>query len=70
MLSVAAAQLRSISLELTADADTVPGAEGGVVSGQAAVCWPTVAIAERLPAASTAATPSVELVPQLRALNR
>ena len=58
-LSLAGPQLRSISLELAADADNVPGADGGCVSEQAAVCRPTVEMPETLPARSTAATPSV-----------
>ena len=40
------------------DADNGPGADGGVVSEQAPVCWLTVAIPETFPAASTAATPT------------
>jgi hypothetical protein len=49
--------------------DNPDGVEGGVVSGHADVCCVTVAIADTFPAASTAVTPSVYDVPQLRPEN-
>ena len=42
------------------------GADGAVVSGQAAVAALSVGLVDRLAAASNASTPSVYVVPQVR----
>ena len=58
-LSVEAVHERVAAVWLTALVARPVGVEGGVVSGQAVVVTLFVAVPETLPAASTAATPSV-----------
>jgi hypothetical protein len=58
-----------IDVSPTALVDNPDGVEGGVVSGHEDVCWPTVAIADTFPAASTAATPRVYDVRQVNPEN-
>ena len=58
-LSVEAVHERVAEVASTALVASPVGVDGGVVSGQAAVVTLLVAVPETLPAASTAATPSV-----------
>ena len=59
MLSVEAVHERVAEVAATALVARPVGVEGGVVSVQAAAATFAVAVPETLPAASTAATPSV-----------
>ncbi len=58
-LSVDAVQESVAEVSVTALVDRPDGVDGGVVSGQSAVATSVEAVPETLPAASTAATPSV-----------
>jgi hypothetical protein len=67
-LSLEAAHETLILVCVVPEAASEPGVEGGVVSGHALVAAVVVALAERLPAASTASTATEYKVPQLRPL--
>jgi hypothetical protein len=68
-LSLDAFQASVADVCRTALAASPVGVDGAAVSGHAAVVTLLVAVLETLPAASTAATPRVYAVPQVKPLN-
>ena len=69
-LSVEGAQERIADVAPTALVTRPVGVDGAVVSGHAVVVTFVVAVVDTLPAPSTAATPTVYAVPQVRPPSR